>query len=115
MDLLSTDMTTLWSDRVSDTWTRGQTPDMSRIRVRYATWRIVDHIVGQRLRIWLVHGSVVLISDSNRQCRKWEEERRWEAVETRWFQQKGGKGKDENREWVSESKGGGGGGGWVGV
>ena len=57
MDLLSTDMATLWSDRVSDTWTRGHTPDTRRICVRYATWRIVDHIVGQRLRIRLVHSS----------------------------------------------------------
>ena len=32
-------------------------PDTRRIRVRYATWRVVDHIVGQKLRIRLVHGS----------------------------------------------------------
>ena len=87
---------------MSDTWTRGHTPDTRLIRVRYATWRIVDHIIGQRL----VHGSVVLISDSNRQCRKGEGERRWEAVESRWFQQKRERGEDENRGWVLESKGG---------
>ena len=37
--------------------TRGHAPGTRWIRVRYATWRIVDHIVGQRLRIQLVHGS----------------------------------------------------------
>ena len=39
---------------MSDTWTRGHTPDTRRIRVRYVTWRIVDHIVGQRF--WTRHG-----------------------------------------------------------
>ena len=41
---------------VSDTWTREQAWDTCRIRVRYATWRIVDQIVGQRLWIQLGHG-----------------------------------------------------------
>ena len=41
---------------MSDTWTLEHAPDTRWIRVRYATWRIVDHIVGQRLQIQLVHG-----------------------------------------------------------
>ena len=93
---------------MSNRWTRGHTPGTHWIHVRYATWRIVDHIVGQRLRIRLVQDSVVLTSDSNRQRRKGEGERRWEAVESSWFQQKGGRGEDESRGWVLESKGGGG-------
>ena len=57
-------------------------------------WRIVDHIIGQRFRIRLGHGltrlgygSIVLINNFKSQQRKKEEgERRWEAVEFRWFQ-----------------------------
>ena len=36
-----------------DTWTRGNAPNTHQMRVRYATWRIVDQIVGQRLWIRL--------------------------------------------------------------
>ena len=35
--------------------TCGHTPDTRRITVRYATWRIVDQIVGQRIWIQLGH------------------------------------------------------------
>ena len=41
---------------MSDTRTRGHAPDTRRIRVRYATWRIVDQTVGQRIWILLGHG-----------------------------------------------------------
>ena len=76
---------------MSDTWIRGHTPDTGWIRVRYATWRIVDHIVGQQLRIWLGHGldtaQNFLINDFNSLQRKKEErERRWKAMEFRCFQ-----------------------------
>ena len=33
----------------------GHAPDMHRIRVQYATWRIVDQTVGQRIWIRLGH------------------------------------------------------------
>ena len=36
--------------------TRGHPPDTRRIRVRYATWRIVDQTVGQLIWIRLGHG-----------------------------------------------------------
>ena len=91
---------------MSDTWTRGHTPDTGRICVRYATWRIVDHIVGQPLRIRLGHGltrlghgSIVLINDFNSQQRKKEErERRWKAMEFRCFQDSGRREKGEERK-----------------
>ena len=35
--------------------THGHAPDTRRILVRYATWRIVDQIVGQRIWIRLGH------------------------------------------------------------
>ena len=41
---------------MSDTWTRGHAPDTRRIRVRYATWHIVDQTVGQRIWIMLEQG-----------------------------------------------------------
>ena len=62
---------------MSDTWTRGHTPD-----TRYATWRIVDHIVGQRFRTRLGHDLIILINNFNLQQRKKEDgERKWEAVD----------------------------------
>ena len=84
---------------MSDTWTRGHTMDTGRIRVRYATWRIVDHIVGQRLRIRLRHGLNFLINDFNSQQRKKEErERRWKAMEFRCFQASSRREKGEERK-----------------
>ena len=74
---------------MSDTWTLGQRPDTRRIRVQYATWRIVNHIVGQRFRTRLGHVLIVLINDFNSQQRKKEDgEKRWEAdgVLSDWFQ-----------------------------
>ena len=37
--------------------TREHKLDTRQIRVQYAMWRIIDHIIGQRLRTRLVQGS----------------------------------------------------------
>ena len=117
---------------MSDTWTRGHTPDTHRIRIRYVTWRIIDHIVGQRF--WTRHGYgsntvrtrlVDLVPGFNR---KKKEEGRREKGEGRRatargsgsrLQQKeegrrekgeGGRGEDELGAWGGGSQKG----GWVG-
>ena len=110
-DLWCTDTATLWSVRVSDTRIRGHAPDTRRIRVRYATWRIVDQTVGHMIQTRLGHGEDtvghgVLISDFNMQQRKKEEgERRWEVegggvplVPGFLQKREGRRGEDENRD-----------------
>ena len=111
----------MWSVRVSDTLIHGHAPNTCWIRVRYATWRIVDQTVGQMIWTRLGHGedttrhdSIVLISDFNlQQRRKEERERRWEAEGggvplVPGFQHKGEgrRGEDENRDGCWNQRGG---------
>ena len=81
---------------MSDTWTRGHTSDTRRIRVRYATWRIIDYIVGQPLpdtaRTQLDISDQIPIG-----CVEDEGERRWEAVAGSSRREKGEDGREKMR------------------
>ena len=72
---------------MSDMWTREHTPDTRRIRVRYATWRIVDHLYGQRFRTRLEHGSIILMGRGD--GRQWI----WFQASTEGRREKGEEGK----------------------
>ena len=55
-----------------DTWTHRHTPNTRQICVRYAMWRIVDHIVSQRLRTRFEHGLTQIdCYDHGLKCRKY--------------------------------------------
>ena len=93
---------------MSDTWTRGHSPDTRRIRVRYATWRIVDHLYGQRFRTRLRHGSNTVRTrlDYSDGERRWETvdlvlgfNRRKKEEEGRRKKGEGGRGEDESGAW----------------